>query len=30
MRYVYLVGFAILVGTILVRPTGILGWRAQR
>lgn len=25
-----IVGFAILVGTILVRPTGILGWRAQR
>jgi branched-chain amino acid transport system permease protein len=25
-----IVGFAILVGTILVRPSGILGWRAQR
>ena len=25
-----IVGFALLVGTILVRPTGILGWRAQR
>lgn len=25
-----IVGFAILVGTILVRPTGILGWRVQR
>lgn len=25
-----IVGFAILVGTILVRPAGILGWRAQR
>lgn len=25
-----IVGFAILVGTILVRPTGLLGWRAQR
>lgn len=25
-----IVGFVILVGTILVRPTGLLGWRAQR
>ena len=25
-----IVGFGILVGTILIRPTGILGWRAQR
>lgn len=25
-----IVGFLILVGTILVRPTGIMGWRAQR
>jgi branched-chain amino acid transport system permease protein len=25
-----IVGFAILVGTILIRPTGLLGWRAQR
>jgi branched-chain amino acid transport system permease protein len=25
-----IVGFLILVGTILVRPTGIMGWRASR
>jgi branched-chain amino acid transport system permease protein len=25
-----IVGFAILVGTILIRPAGILGWRTQR
>jgi len=25
-----IVGFAILVAVILIRPTGILGWRAQR
>ncbi len=25
-----IVGFAILVGTILIRPTGLLGWRVQR
>jgi len=25
-----IVGFAILVGTILLRPTGLFGWRAMR